>query len=117
MRRLSISSHIAWFVLSTARTKDLAKPSQAKRSSKPSRRGRESSRSEIPSRGEKAGGFATNKDAETGFAPVLAAFFGFIAEFLGPANVLGSAFSGFAFLVAVTGGSLDAFVTGWWLGL
>jgi hypothetical protein len=63
-------------------------------------------------------GFATNKGAVTSFAPVLAAFLGFTAAFLGAADVLGSAFQGFAFfLVAVTGVRLVALVTGWGMGL
>jgi hypothetical protein len=77
--------------------------------------GRESRRSSI---GTKEGGYATNKGALTGFANVLAAFLGFTADFLGAADVLGFAFSGFAFfLVAVTGDSLGALVTGWGMGL
>jgi hypothetical protein len=80
--------------------------------------GRESRRSEISSSGETAGGFDTNKGAVTGFVPVPATFLGFTAAFLGAAEVLGSAFSGFAFfLVAVAGGSFGALVTGWGLGL
>jgi hypothetical protein len=50
--------------------------------------------------------------------PIVAAFLGFTATFLGAAEVLRSAFSGFAFfLVAVTGGGLGALVTGWVMGL
>ena len=59
-------------------------------------------------------GFATGLGVVTGFAPALAAFLGSTAAFLGADVVLGSAFSGFAFLSeAVTWGSLGALVTGW----
>ena len=47
-------------------------------------------------------GVATGLLVVTGFEPALAAFLGFRGAFLGPAVVLGSAFSGFPLSVTVT---------------
>ena len=76
--------------------------------------GRESKTSEISSIGEVGAGFATGLGVVTGFAPVLDAFLGFTAAFLGPAVFLGLMFSGVtSFAVAVTWSTFVAIVT-WW---